>query len=218
MYDVVIIGAGISGLVCGCYLAKAGMKVLIVEQHNKPGGYCTSFKRRGFTFDAAAHSFGSYGETGNFRKILTDLEVNKIINIKRFGPSDVVLCKDFKIVFKNNLNDRIEDWGNIFPKEKDNIAKYFNFFENLNSINLFENFKLKNMTFASFLSSFFSDSKLITSINFPVAGNGGLPPSQMSAFTGIKIFNEFLIDGGYYPEGGIQKLPDALTDILLKYG
>ena len=31
-YDAVIIGAGISGLVCGCYLAKAGMKVLIIEK------------------------------------------------------------------------------------------------------------------------------------------------------------------------------------------
>ena len=40
-YDVIIIGAGIGGLVCGCYLAKAGLKVLIVEQHNKAGGYCT---------------------------------------------------------------------------------------------------------------------------------------------------------------------------------
>ena len=28
IYDVIIIGAGISGLVCGCYLAKAGLKVL----------------------------------------------------------------------------------------------------------------------------------------------------------------------------------------------
>ncbi|NOY64254.1 MAG: NAD(P)-binding protein, partial [Nitrospirae bacterium] len=59
-YDAIIIGAGIGGLVCGCYLAKAGMKVLICEQHHKPGGYCTSFKRKGFTFDAAAHCFGSY--------------------------------------------------------------------------------------------------------------------------------------------------------------
>ena len=40
-YDVIIIGAGIGGLVCGCYLAKAGMKVLIVEKNAKPGGYCT---------------------------------------------------------------------------------------------------------------------------------------------------------------------------------
>lgn len=53
MCDVVIISAGIGGFVCGCYLAKAGMKVLICEQHYKPGGYCTSFKRGRFTFDAA---------------------------------------------------------------------------------------------------------------------------------------------------------------------
>ena len=37
-YDAIIIGSGIGGLTCGCYLAKGGMKVLIVEQHNKPGG------------------------------------------------------------------------------------------------------------------------------------------------------------------------------------
>ncbi len=59
-YDAAIIGAGLGGLVCGCYLAKAGMKVLIVEKHFKPGGYCTTFKRKDFTFDAAAHSFGGY--------------------------------------------------------------------------------------------------------------------------------------------------------------
>ena len=47
-YDVIIIGAGIGGLTCGCYLAKAGLKVLIIEQHNKPGGYCTSFERKGY--------------------------------------------------------------------------------------------------------------------------------------------------------------------------
>ncbi len=83
-YDVIIIGAGISGLVCGCYLARAGMSVLIIEQHDKPGGYCTSFKRKGFLFDAAAHSFGSYRENGNFRRIILELGVDKLINIKRF--------------------------------------------------------------------------------------------------------------------------------------
>ena len=62
-YDAVIIGAGVGGLVCGCYLAKAGMKVLIVEQHFKTGGYCTSFKRKNFSFDAAAHCFGGVDMT-----------------------------------------------------------------------------------------------------------------------------------------------------------
>ena len=44
-YDAIIIGAGIGGLVCGCYLAKAGMKVLIVERNDKVGGYLTSFSK-----------------------------------------------------------------------------------------------------------------------------------------------------------------------------
>ena len=83
-YDVIIIGAGIGGLVCGCYLAKAGMKVLIAEQHYKPGGYCTSFKRKSFTFDAAAHSFGGYRYDGNMNEILRGLDLHKRITIKRY--------------------------------------------------------------------------------------------------------------------------------------
>ena len=70
------------------YLAKAGMKVLLIEQHDKPGGYCTSFKRRGFTFDAAAHSFGSYREGGNFRKIIHELGVDTLEDLhQRADPS-----------------------------------------------------------------------------------------------------------------------------------
>jgi phytoene dehydrogenase-like protein len=86
MYDAIIIGAGISGLVCGCYLAKAGMKVLVCEQHYKPGGYCTSFKKHGFTFDTAAHCFGGYRKGGMTRKIFEDLEIDKKIKIIRFNP------------------------------------------------------------------------------------------------------------------------------------
>ena len=81
-YDVAIIGAGIGGLVCGCYLAKAGMKVLIAEQHHKPGGYCTSFTRKGFTFDAAAHSFGSYRKEGNMYKVIQELDLMGRIKVK----------------------------------------------------------------------------------------------------------------------------------------
>lgn len=90
-YDAIIIGAGIGGLVCGCYLAKAGMKVLICEQHHKPGGYCTSFKRKGFTFDAAAHCFGSYRKDGFVRRIFNDIGINEKVKILRYNPSDIVI-------------------------------------------------------------------------------------------------------------------------------
>jgi prolycopene isomerase len=211
IYDAIIIGAGISGLVCGCYLAKAGMKVLILEQHHKPGGYCTSFKRKGFTFDAAAHSFGGYREGGHVRKILTEIGIDEIIKIKRYNPSDIIITPDFNITFCSNVKDTIDNLISLFPKEKNNII---NFFEFLTSNKKFEFVKLKDKTFDALLRSFFNDYKLINSLAFPVFGNGGLPPSLMHAFSGSKIFSEFIIDGGYYPIGGIQNLPNALAQII----
>lgn len=37
-FDVIVAGAGHNGLVCACYLAKKGLKVLVVEAHDTPGG------------------------------------------------------------------------------------------------------------------------------------------------------------------------------------
>jgi phytoene dehydrogenase-like protein len=51
-HDVVIIGGGHNGLVTGCYLAKAGMQVLLVEQRNWLGGMATS---RAFLAEAPEH-------------------------------------------------------------------------------------------------------------------------------------------------------------------
>jgi len=217
-YDVIIIGAGISGLVCGCYLAKAGMKVLVLEYHTKPGGYCSSFKRRDFLFDAAAHSFGSYREGGNFRKILEDISLDKRIMITRFDPSDIVCTPDFEISFWNDTQRTVADLARLFPAEEHNIRKYFDYYSPQSSVNQFANMKMIGKTFSSFLGSYFYDSRLLNALTFPVFGNGGLPPSMLSAFTGTKIFYEFMIDGGYYPEGGIQQLPDALSSYIQEHG
>src|SRR5581483_4007522 len=37
-YDAIIIGAGHNGLTCACYLARAGLKVLVLEQYHSFGG------------------------------------------------------------------------------------------------------------------------------------------------------------------------------------
>ena len=74
-YDVIVIGAGIGGLVCAALLAKGGLKTLVLEQHHLPGGYCTSFKRKEFAFDAAVHFVEGAGENGQFLEILKELGV-----------------------------------------------------------------------------------------------------------------------------------------------
>ncbi len=44
-YDVIVVGAGIGGLTAGALLAKRGKRVLVLEQHTKPGGFCTCWER-----------------------------------------------------------------------------------------------------------------------------------------------------------------------------
>ena len=46
-YDVAIIGGGHNGLVSACYLAKAGLSVLVLERNSELGGATRSAK----TFD-----------------------------------------------------------------------------------------------------------------------------------------------------------------------
>lgn len=48
---IIIIGAGIAGLSTGCYAQMNGYSSRIFELHDLPGGLCTSWKRKGYTFD-----------------------------------------------------------------------------------------------------------------------------------------------------------------------
>ncbi|HYS99712.1 MAG TPA: NAD(P)/FAD-dependent oxidoreductase [Thermoplasmata archaeon] len=77
--DVVVIGAGHNGLVAANYLAKAGLRVLVVERADRVGGACVTDEiAPGFKVSAAAYV------TGLFRpQIIEDLE------LKKFGLGQV---------------------------------------------------------------------------------------------------------------------------------
>ncbi|MBK8883904.1 MAG: NAD(P)/FAD-dependent oxidoreductase [Bacteroidales bacterium] len=53
--SIIIIGAGFSGLAAGIYARMNGYDVTIFEMHNLPGGLCTSWERKGYTFDCCIH-------------------------------------------------------------------------------------------------------------------------------------------------------------------
>ncbi len=61
-YDVVVIGGALAGLSSAMMLAKKGLKVLVLEQHNLPGGCATSFVRGGVEIEGTLHEMMSIGE------------------------------------------------------------------------------------------------------------------------------------------------------------
>lgn len=52
-YDAVVIGGGNGGLVAAIRLLQGGAKTLLVEKHNLPGGFATSFRRGRFEFEGS---------------------------------------------------------------------------------------------------------------------------------------------------------------------
>ncbi|MFM7362003.1 MAG: FAD-dependent oxidoreductase, partial [Cyanobium sp.] len=63
--DVIVIGAGIGGLVTASQLAAKGAKVLVLERYLIPGGSGGSFRREGYTFDVGASMIFGFGEKGH---------------------------------------------------------------------------------------------------------------------------------------------------------
>ena len=64
-YDVVVVGAGNAGLSASIRMAMAGKKVLLIEQHNLPGGCATSFRRGRFEIEPSLHELCDVGPTDN---------------------------------------------------------------------------------------------------------------------------------------------------------
>lgn len=71
--SIIIIGGGIAGLAAGCYGQMNGYKTRIFELHDKPGGLCTSWKRKGYTFDGCIHWLVGSGAGSSFNRIWQEL-------------------------------------------------------------------------------------------------------------------------------------------------
>lgn len=72
-YDAIIIGSGLAGLSSGAKLARAGKKVLLIEQHHLVGGCATQFKRKEYRFEVSLHELNGLDENEHLYKMYKDL-------------------------------------------------------------------------------------------------------------------------------------------------
>jgi len=208
-YDIIIIGAGISGLVAGTYLAKRGYKVLIVEKNSFIGGCYSSFWRSGFKFDAIAQTIGSCGKSDILGSILNDLEIK--VELIRLEPTDFIhfpgetisIHSDFR-KFESYLQER-------FKNERENIEKFFKLISGIdnNTKTLYVMKKYASRTYQSLLDSFFKD-EILKGILSSHCGCLGLPPQELAAASAVFLLKTYIIDGVYYPRGGAQEFSDSI--------
>jgi len=235
-YDVLIIGAGISGLACGTFLAKQGLRVGILEQHTVPGGYCHSFKRGPYIFDAAVEYIGCCGKNQDVTNALRLLGANNYVAFDELNPQafdrihlpqhDVDVCKG-----ADRFMLRLAD---LFPSERRGLRRYFSVLNGIWKDVHAWGFALYLWEYGRFpsqcrslrrysgrsLGDLFNEtikSPKLRGILAGQSGNYALPPSQVDLAVHAVTIMHFH-EGAYYPRGGVQNFSDGLARALDKQG
>ncbi|HEY7676658.1 MAG TPA: NAD(P)/FAD-dependent oxidoreductase [Candidatus Methylomirabilis sp.] len=74
-YDVIVVGGGIGGLATAALAARHGLRPLVMEQGEAPGGACATIARHGYRFDAGASLLWGFEEGGGPRRLLEEVQV-----------------------------------------------------------------------------------------------------------------------------------------------
>jgi prolycopene isomerase len=123
-YDAVVIGAGISGLTSAAILARAGLKVCVLEMDARPGGYLAGFRRKDFRFDSAIHWLNQCGPRGYVTRVFDLIGRDHPVarpqrRIRRWkSPSVDLLLTDRPDDLKTELIRR-------FPHERAGLERFF---------------------------------------------------------------------------------------------
>ena len=217
-YDAVIIGAGIGGLICGNLLAREGLRVLLVEQHYMVGGYCSTFRRRGYTFDAASHFYPLLGNPTTITgKLLVELGVE--CDWIKMDPVDHFHLPDgTRFSVPADFGEYRQQLNRLFPAEIDNLDRFFSVVREVYMLGLLQYFRrrktgriaaFEELTLRQALDEHFSDRRLKLLLAADCA-HWGSPPSRTSfVFDSMLRLSYFL--GNYYPRGGSQAFSDALA-------
>src|SRR6476619_6503821 len=84
--DTVVIGSGAGGLCAALALARAGQRVLVLEQHYLPGGWCHSFDLDGYSFSPGIHYVGDLAPGGMLRAVYEGLGVADDLRFLELNP------------------------------------------------------------------------------------------------------------------------------------
>ncbi|HEX3018718.1 MAG TPA: NAD(P)/FAD-dependent oxidoreductase [Chitinispirillaceae bacterium] len=230
-FDVAVIGSGIAGLTCGAFLAKQGMKVLVLEKHYQIGGYTHSFKRKSYHFESAVHSV-PFGNNGLIMHLLKQLGVEQLIKPVELPSMYHSQWTDFSFTMPVWYDDIKTKLQSDFLNQKEQINRLFDDMHfiydefitpiihgSLKETGGYRDFisRHQNRSYKEYLNSFLSDPNLLRAFysQWPYGSN---PPSKAPVAFYVLMFIVHAIEGSHYLEGGFYTLADALASVIKSNG
>ena len=234
---IVIVGAGPGGLAASLLLAKAGVRVTVVERDARVGGRTKVFERDGFKFDLGP-TFFHYTEVIEeiFQAIGRDahkeLKLNQLdLNYRLiFGQGGVLDCTSDLDVMKDRIEvlsgakdadafvKYVEDNRNKLNKAKACLQEPWNGVSDLVSKRAIRAATVLRPTrsVANDLMRLFDDDRLMLAMSFQTKYLGMSPFNCPSLFT-ILAFLEYEY-GIFHPMGGLGSVPVRMAEIAEEMG
>jgi all-trans-retinol 13,14-reductase len=235
-FDSIIIGSGAGGLSAALCLARAGQKVVVIEQHYVPGGWCHSFYIDGQRFSPGVHYIGLLDKGQSTSNLYEGLGIANDLVFFRMNPRAYEHCwiGEERIHMPAEVEQLYESLAERFPKEKKGLKKYLALVRNVSrEIHLipkmngfWDNITIPYRTRHLGKYALFSLKRVVGwHIKDPLlqkvlniqCGDHGLPPSKASFPLHCAVMDHYF-HGGFYPMGGGAAIVKAMTKAIKKYG
>lgn len=244
--DAVVVGSGIGGLALAAIMAKAGKKVLVLEQHDQAGGCCHTFIEKGFEFDVGIHYCGELGE-GTMTRVLIDQltegqlvweKVDEIFDVVAIGEPGKKKFFEMKSGPRNVYRDNLV---RQFPEEVNAIDKFMALLKRNKAhfaratiikilpkwlsqilvstgiIHLITRQFAESKKSLEEVTSGLTENKDLRTIFSYCFGDFGTPPDKCPFFMQASLMTHFMW-GGYYPRGGASEIAFHLIPTIEKAG
>lgn len=224
-YDIVIIGSGLSGLMCGAILSKHGYSVCLLEKQPLAGGNLQTFKRNGKVFNTGLHYLGALKKGQTLYKIFKYLGLLDRITLDQLNPDcfDRVFIGAKEYCNPSGFESYEKKLLDYFPAEEESIKRYIEKIRAVWSSNPFLNFQtikkgekivqaFENEGLKDVMDSLFDNEELkalLLANNSLYAGNPVRTPFYIHA-----LINTLFIQGAFTIRGGSHLLAEALVQII----
>ena len=217
-YDVLIIGAGMSGLAAGIRLAYYDKKVCILEKHYRVGGLNSFYSRDGYKFDVGLHAMTNYVPKG-----IKSTPLPKLLRQLKLTVEDFALCQQRMSVvkfpektlrFNNDLAFFTQEVIDNFPEQADNFRKLLKTIAEYDALAL----DTKTISAREVVSSIISDPLFIDMIFCPLMFYGNARENDMEFGQFVIMFNSIFCEGFARPHAGVRQILDVLVKKYKDHG